>query len=599
MKAKTKPISFSVSIILILTLILSFPMAGHAAEIDSAPTSSTTEYVTLYVIEDWATSYMSIPDSYPQSYQINTDNLVDPTFTSLDPKGVSVSESGLITPAVTYTYWYGYNSYPEPLEDKTPTRITSAYSFEGGEIKVDAKNRTYYIRVNVVDYAAVYAKNVDLYYLSSDYSSFISIPSDYPHSYQFPTNGMSDPQIRSLDPWDVTVENGVATLVKRTWYYYGNVGYSSPIQGKEPDRIKETVSDNGGYVTVSANGKTELYHINAVNYAKKYTEDVMREYLDQNITPSMTTRDKVDAIARFVANRKYDYHYSNAVDMVVTGGGDCWASTATIVQMAQMIGLQSWRRNGNKDYGAGSGHANAMVFDGTDYYEVEAGYNMDTPRYYSIEKRDSLFSIRNRNEGVEVYQYDDVPDNLTDTFEIPSEINGKPVVSIGKYFCIGHCLESTKRVESIVIPDTVTSIGEGAFIYCGTLKEITIPASVTSIGNNAFAYYVNQDIYGDTDNEKFIIRGYKGTAAETYAKENGMTFVEIKRLLGDVDGNEDVTIADATYILRHEAGIDTPCAVTADFADVNRDGEITIMDATLIQKWLSNITVNCKIGEPI
>ena len=158
MKAKTKPISFSVSILLILTLILSIPMTGHAAEADPNPSSAITEYVTLYVIEDWATSYMSIPDSYPQSYQINTDGLIKPTFTSLDPKGVSVSESGLITPAVTYTYWYGYNSYPEPLEDKPPTRVTSAYIFAGGEIKVAAKNRTYYIRVNVVDYAAVYAK---------------------------------------------------------------------------------------------------------------------------------------------------------------------------------------------------------------------------------------------------------------------------------------------------------------------------------------------------------------------------------------------------------------------------------------------------------
>lgn len=599
MKAKTKPLSFSVSIILILTLILSFPMIGQAAEADPAPTSATTEYVTLYVIEDWATSYMSIPDSYPQSYQINTDGIVDPTFTSLDPKDVSVSESGLITPAVTYTYWYGYNSYSEPLEDKTPTDITSEYSFAGGEIKVAAKNRTYYIRVNVVDYADVYAKNVDLYYLSSDYSSFISIPSDYPQSYRFPTSGMTNPQIRSLDPWDVTVENGVATLVKRTWYYYGNVGYSSPIQGREPDQIEETVSENGGYVTVSSGGKTELYHINAVNYAKKYTENVMREYLDQNITSSMTTYEKIDAIARFVANREYDYRYSNAVGMVVTGGGDCWASTATIVQMAQMIGLQSWWRNGNKDSGAGYGHANAMVYDGTDYYQVEAGYNMDAPRYYSIEKRDSLFSTRYINEGAEIYQYDDVPDNLTDTFEIPSEINGQPVVSIGDYFCIDYCLERTKRVESIVIPDTVTSIGEGAFIYCGSLKEITIPASVTSIGEYAFAYYVNQDIYGDTDNEKFIVRGFKGTAAETYAKENGMTFVEIKTLLGDVDRSEDVTVADSTYILRHEAGINTPCTVSADFADVNRDSEITIMDATLIQQWLSNINVNCKIGEPI
>lgn len=51
--------------------------------------------------------------------------------------------------------------------------------------------------------------------------------------------------------------------------------------------------------------------------------------------------------------------------------------------------------------------------------------------------------------------------------------------------------------------------------------------------------------------------------------------------------------------LRHEAGIDTSYAVTADCANVNRDTEITILDATLIWKWLSDISVNCKIGEPI
>lgn len=58
MKAKTKPLSFSISIILILTLILSIPMAGHAAETDPTTSSAITEYVTLYVIEDWATSYI-------------------------------------------------------------------------------------------------------------------------------------------------------------------------------------------------------------------------------------------------------------------------------------------------------------------------------------------------------------------------------------------------------------------------------------------------------------------------------------------------------------------------------------------------------------
>ena len=37
-----------------------------------------------------------------------------------------------------------------------------------------------------------------------------------------------------------------------------------------------------------------------------------------------------------------------------------------------------------------------------------------------------------------------------------------------------------------VIPSSVTSIGEGAFSRCTSLKEIVIPSSVTSIGDDAF-----------------------------------------------------------------------------------------------------------------
>ena len=39
---------------------------------------------------------------------------------------------------------------------------------------------------------------------------------------------------------------------------------------------------------------------------------------------------------------------------------------------------------------------------------------------------------------------------------------------------------------SVEIGDCVTSIGDNAFRYCGTLTSVTIPSSVTTIGNNAF-----------------------------------------------------------------------------------------------------------------
>ena len=55
------------------------------------------------------------------------------------------------------------------------------------------------------------------------------------------------------------------------------------------------------------------------------------------------------------------------------------------------------------------------------------------------------------------------------------------VTSIGDH-AFWHC----RSLSEIVIPSSVTSIGEGAFSLCCSLSEIVIHSSVTSIGNSAF-----------------------------------------------------------------------------------------------------------------
>ena len=50
----------------------------------------------------------------------------------------------------------------------------------------------------------------------------------------------------------------------------------------------------------------------------------------------------------------------------------------------------------------------------------------------------------------------------------------------------GVLIEYTGKDKDVVIPDSVTSIGENAFYCCRSLTSINIPDSMNSIGKSAF-----------------------------------------------------------------------------------------------------------------
>ena len=63
-----------------------------------------------------------------------------------------------------------------------------------------------------------------------------------------------------------------------------------------------------------------------------------------------------------------------------------------------------------------------------------------------------------------------------------STYNGLPVTAIR-----GYAFEECYNLTSVVIPDSVTTIGEDAFDYCYSLTSVVIGDSVTTIGDWAFS----------------------------------------------------------------------------------------------------------------
>ncbi len=81
------------------------------------------------------------------------------------------------------------------------------------------------------------------------------------------------------------------------------------------------------------------------------------------------------------------------------------------------------------------------------------------------------------NGTAEIKKYNGAQTQIT----VPTELGGTEVSSIGAYV-----YENNKTIESVTIPDGITTIGDRAFGGCSALREVTIGADVSKIISAAF-----------------------------------------------------------------------------------------------------------------
>ena len=110
-------------------------------------------------------------------------------------------------------------------------------------------------------------------------------------------------------------------------------------------------------------------------------------------------------------------------------------------------------------------------------YEDDILFNKDKSRIISF-----------RNQTIKSYVIPSSVTSIGDSAFLGCHSLSEIVIS-SSVTSIGDCAFSyCDSLSDIVIPSSVTSIGKGAFSYCDSLSEIVIPSSVTSIGDRAFSY---------------------------------------------------------------------------------------------------------------
>lgn len=353
---------------------------------------------------------------------------------------------------------------------------------------------------------------ITLFSLNSSYAEYISIPDSAAVSFQIKPEGGELVGCRVISGNSVTVtENGLIEPRYETWYWNGGVG-STVSWGAENETVEKRPNLGASVVEVTTDNEKYSLNVNVKEYGEYYADKIISDYVSENITDDMTVEEKLEAVVKLPASYDYSPNASGYVSMIVKGGGDCWGSSGIILEELEILGINGWLRNGNRDPGAGSGHRNVLADIGGVYYELEAGYSGTAPRMYNVTKRSSLYNFQGKDGGYEVYQYDGIDENVK-TLEIPSKYNGEPVIGLSE-----EALSNLDWVEEVVLSEPLRYIEKFAFYNMSSLRKVTIPESLESIGGGAFLNCNKLENFEISDkNEHFAFDGdalYSGDMSE-------------------------------------------------------------------------------------
>lgn len=170
-----------------------------------------------------------------------------------------------------------------------------------------------------------------------------------------------------------------------------------------------------------------------------------------------------------------------------------------------------------------------------------------------IEERtsDPLYDYRLYNDHVEIIKY---KGKGTETnVQIPSEFEHTPVTVISKFAFNQD--DEDENIESISIPEGVTSIEQSAFYNCKSLTSISLPSTLKSIGHGAFGSCVSLQTISLPESVTELGQGVFDGTAWYENQPNGLVYLgkTLYAYKGDMPRNTSIDIIDGTKCIGGDA----------------------------------------------
>lgn len=248
--------------------------------------------------------------------------------------------------------------------------------------------------------------------------------------------------------------------------------------------------------------------VSATKAQREQAQQIIADYIAKNIPNGIADVSKMDKVAAYVASFTYDKSNSDPYLMVLNGSGSDYASAKLAVYMLGEVGLTAKTRyaySENEEIPmktATSMATTAVRLGDGSVYLLYIGGDVLGQKTFISQKLNSRFLYKEISKNkYAVYswiQFDDEVkgyDKATKTvMNIPGYIDGHKIEVIAAEFtrgCIG--------ISKVTIPNTVTEIKRGAFVYTKRIQSISISSSVKTIaadvfsGNNCLKFTVDSN----------------------------------------------------------------------------------------------------------